>query len=93
MKKLLLLYTHMILLLSMLLSVWVYAADKTDRHKFVEHMQDWYSTQTYGFDYLEEYGGFWLNNKNVHADARNEIIEYFVSMIPTMTEEIEKALL
>ena len=74
------------------LSVWVYAADKTDRRKFVDNMQEWYSGQTYGFTYLEEYCGFWLNNKNVHADSRDEIIQYFTSILPSITAEFEKVL-
>lgn len=74
------------------LSIWVYAADKTDRRKFVESMQEWYSSQNYGFTYLEEHCGFWLNNKTVHADARDEIIQYFSSIVPAITAEIEKAL-
>lgn len=74
------------------LSVWVYAADKTDRRKFVESMQQWYANQSHGFTYLEENGGFWLNNKNAHADARDEIIQYFSSIVPTITAEIEEVL-
>lgn len=74
------------------LSIWVYAADKTDRRKFVESMQEWYSAQNYGFTYLEEHCGFWLNSKTVHADARDEIIQYFSSIVPAITAEIEKAL-
>lgn len=74
------------------LSIWVYAADRADRHKFIESMQEWYSAQNYGFTYLEEHCGFWLNNKTVHADARDEIIQYFVSIVPTITAEIEKVL-
>lgn len=74
------------------LSIWVYAADKTDRRKFVESMQEWYSAQNYGFTYLEEHCGFWLNSKTIHADARDEIIQYFSSIVPAITAEIEKAL-
>lgn len=74
------------------LSIWVYAADKTDRRKFVESMQEWYSAQNYGFTYLEKHCGFWLNSKTIHADARDEIIQYFSSIVPAITAEIEKAL-
>lgn len=74
------------------LSVNIYPADKTDRRKFVDTMQKWYSAQSYGFTYLEERCSFWLNNKNVHADSRDEIIQYFSSILPTLTAEIEKVL-
>ena len=75
------------------LSVNIYPADKTDRHKFFENMKEWYDKQSYGFAYLEENCRFWLNTKNVVADSREEIIEYFTSLIPTLTEEIEGVLL
>lgn len=75
------------------LSVNIYPADKTDRHKFFENMKEWYDKQSYGFAYLEENCRFWLNTKNVDADSREEIIEYFTSLIPTLTEEIEGVLL
>lgn len=74
------------------LSVNIYPTDKTDRRKFIACLQDWYSQQTYGFTHLESTGGYWLNNKIVHADARDEIIQYFVSILPSITEEIEKGL-
>lgn len=74
------------------LSIWIYPADKADRRKFVESMQEWYSGQSYGFTYLEEYCGFWLDNKTVHADSRDEIIQYFTSIVPEITAEIEKFL-
>lgn len=74
------------------LSIWIYPADKADRRKFVESMQEWYSCQSYGFTYLEEYSGFWLDNKTVHADSRDEIIQYFTSIVPEITAEIEKFL-
>ena len=74
------------------LSVNIYPADKTDRSKFVECMQEWYSTQTYGFTYLDNTCGFWLNNKTVHADSRDEIIQYFVSILPSISKEIEEVL-
>lgn len=75
------------------LSIWVYPADKADRRKFVERTQEWYSTQTYGFTYLEEYCGYWLDNKSVHADARNEIIQYFTEIVPLIATDLEKVLL
>ena len=74
------------------LSVWVYPADKTDRHKFVESMKNWGSAQFYGFTYLEEYCGYWLSNKRVQADSRDEIIKYFTDLIPTVAAEIEATL-
>ncbi len=74
------------------LSVYIYAADKADRRKFVERMQTWYSNQDYGFVFLEEYCGFWLNNKTSNADSREEIIQYFTSIIPALTAEIEKTI-
>lgn len=74
------------------LSVYIGATDKADRKKFVEQMQAWYSNQNYGFTYLEEHHGFFLNIKTVHADARDEIIQYFISILPTIIEEIEAAL-
>ena len=36
--------------------------------------------------------GFWLNNKTVHADSRDEIIQYFVSILPSISKEIEEVL-
>lgn len=74
------------------LSIYIYPADKTDRKKFVENMNKWYSNQKYGFVYLEEYSGFWLNNKTTHADAREDIIQYFSSIVPSVTNEIENIL-
>ena len=74
------------------LSVNIYPADKTDRHKFYENMKDWYEKQAYGFTYLEDRCSLWLNSKNVDADSREEIIEYFVALIPSLTEEIETIL-
>lgn len=74
------------------LSVNIYPADKTDRHKFYENMKDWYEKQAYGFTYLEDRCSLWLNTKNVDADSREEIIEYFVELIPSLTEEIETIL-
>ena len=74
------------------LSVNIYPADKTDRRKFYENMKEWYEKQTYGFTYLEDGCKFWLNTKNVDADSREEIIEYFVTLIPSLTEEIETVL-
>lgn len=74
------------------LSVWIYAADKTDRRKFVDSMRSWFGIQTYGFTYLEEYCGYWLNNKRVPAKSRDEIIRYFVELIPCVVSEIETAL-
>lgn len=74
------------------LSVNIYPADKTDRRKFYENMKEWYEKQTYGFTYLEDGCRFWLNTKNVDADSREEIIEYFVALIPSLTEEIETVL-
>lgn len=74
------------------LSVNIYPADKTDRRKFYENMKEWYEKQTYGFTYLEDGCRFWLNTKNVDADSREEIIEYFVTLIPSLTEEIETVL-
>lgn len=74
------------------LSIWVGAADKTDRRKFVDSMQEWYSAQNYGFIYLEEDCGFLLNNKTVNADARDEIIQYFLSVVPDILAEIEETL-
>ena len=74
------------------LSVNIYPADKTDRHKFYENMKDWYEKQAYGFTYLEDRCSLWLNSKNVDADSREEIIEYFVELIPALTEEIETIL-
>ncbi len=74
------------------LSLWIYAADKTDRRKFVERMQSWYASQNYGFTYLEAHCGFWLDNKTIDAYSRDEIIKYFTSLVPTVTSEIEKVL-
>lgn len=74
------------------LSIYIYPADKTDRKKFVENMNKWYSNQKYGFVYLEEYSGFWLNNKTTHADAREDIIQYFSSIVPSVINEIENIL-
>ncbi len=74
------------------LSIWVFASYKTDRLKFVESMQKWYDAQSYGFVYLDEHCGFLLDNKTVHADARDEIIQYFTYMVPVIIAELEKAL-
>jgi len=71
------------------LSVWIYATEKTDRLKFVEHMEDWYNEQRYGFVFIEEYCGYWLNDKIVSADARDEIIHHFTTLIPSLVDEIE----
>ena len=75
------------------LSIYFYPADKTDRRKFMEHMQQWYAVQDYGFMYWEERCGYLLNNKTVHADARDEIFQYFSSSVPSIVEGVEKALL
>ncbi len=74
------------------LSLWIYPADKTDRRKFVESMQNWYATQNYGFAYLEDYCGYWLDNKTVDAGSRDEIINYFTTVVPAVTAEIEEIL-
>ena len=74
------------------LCFYLYPADKTDRKKFVEHMQTWCLQQGFGFRFLEDKYGFRLDNKRVHADSRNEIIEYFAANVPVITTEIEKAL-
>lgn len=74
------------------LSIWIYAADRTDRRKFVESMKEWYSAQMHGFTYLEDHCGFWLNNKQVNADSRDEIIKYFTDTVPVVTSEIETVL-
>lgn len=74
------------------LSIYFYPADKADRRKFMEHTQEWHSKQDYGFVYWEDRCGYLLDNKTVHADARDEIIQYFISLIPTIAEEIERIL-
>ncbi len=75
------------------LSIYFYPTDKTDRKKFMEHMEPWHTAQDYGFRYWEERCGYLLDNKTVHADARNEIIQYFVSNVLTIAESVEIALL
>lgn len=74
------------------LSIWIYPVDKTDRHRFRESLAPWCQEQNYGFTFLEDSFGFWLNNKTVHADAREEIIAYFSSIVPTITEEVTSRL-
>jgi hypothetical protein len=60
--------------------------------KAVESMKEWYSAQMHGFTYLEDHCGFWLNNKQVNADSRDEIIKYFTDTVPVVTSEIETVL-
>lgn len=75
------------------LSIYFYPADKTDRRKFMERMQQWNAMQDYGFTYWEERCGYLLDNKAVHADARDEIIQYFASNVQKIANSVEKALL
>ena len=75
------------------LSIYFYPADKADRRKFMERMQPWHDQQSHGFAYWEERCGYLLDNKTVHADARDEIIQYFTTVVPTIAEDIERALL
>ncbi len=74
------------------LGIYIYASNKTDRRKYNEYMQKWYSKQKYGFVYYNTWYGFALDNKIVHADSRDEIIRYFTSIIPLITEDVENAL-
>ena len=74
------------------LSIYFYPADKTDRRKFVDCMQDWYAQQSHGFHYWEERCGYLLNEKIVNADSRSEIIQYFASSVPAIVAEIEPCL-
>lgn len=75
------------------LSIYFYPADKADRRKFMERMQPWHNQQSHGFVYWEDRCGYLLDNKTVHADARDEIIQYFTTIVPTIAEDIESALL
>lgn len=70
------------------LSIWIYPVDKTDRKWFRESLEPWCQEQTYGFTFLESDCGFWLNNKTVNADAKEEIISYFTQIVPKITEEV-----
>lgn len=70
------------------LSIWIYPVDKTDRKRFRESLEPWCQEQTYGFTFLESDCGFWLNNKTVNADARDEIISYFTQIVPEITGEV-----
>lgn len=74
------------------LSIWVYPADKADRKIFRESFSAWYEKQKHGFVFLEEQYGFWLCNKNIDAEAKTEIVEYFAEIIPPITEEVENCL-
>ena len=74
------------------LSMWFYPADKTDRKKFKEAFSGWYEKQKHGFVFLEEQFGFWLCNKSIDADSKTEIAEYFIGIVPGITEEIENVL-
>ena len=60
--------------------------------KFADKLHEWYSNQSYGFVYSEERCGYRLSNKVVNADSRDEIVEYFTSMVPLISVEVEKAL-
>ena len=75
------------------LSISFYPADKTDRRKFTEYMEDWYSKQNDGFCFIEDKCIFLLNTKIVHADSREEIIRYFSELVPPILREVEKSLL
>ena len=74
------------------LSVNIYPTDKADRFKFVEHMKTWLSTQQYGFICLENSYRFSLCNKTAPFTARDEIVQYFADLLPSITAEIEKVL-
>ncbi len=70
------------------LSIWIAPDDKRGRQGFQERLEPWYREQSYGFAFLEDKCGFWLGNKTVDADARDEIIAYFNDMVPKITEEV-----
>ena len=74
------------------LSVWIYPDGKTDRKQFAQRLHAWGEQQSYGFRFLENDCGYWLCDKTVHADSREEIISYFATLIPQVTPEIEKIL-
>ena len=70
------------------LSLWIAFEGKRGRQEFREHLESWYQKQHYGFVFLEDKYGFWLENKTVDADDRDEIIAYFNDMVPKITEEV-----
>lgn len=70
------------------LSIWIALNGKRGRQGFQERLEPWYREQNYGFVFLEDKCGFWLGNKTVDADARDEIIAYFNDMVPKIAEEV-----
>lgn len=74
------------------ISIWIYPTDKADRKLFRENLSAWYEKQKYGFVFLEEQCGFWLCNRNMDAEAKTEIADYFAEIISPITEEIENCL-
>lgn len=71
------------------LTIWVYAADKTDHNRFTEEMKDWGNSQTLGFDFLENECGYWLHNTSVDAEAGEAIIKYFGDNVSTIVMSLQ----
>lgn len=71
------------------LSIWIYPVDKTDRHRFRECLDPWCREQALGFTFLEDSCGYWLSNKTVHADAREDIIAYFSEIVPRIVQGLD----
>ncbi len=73
----------------------VYPDNKfADSEAFVKYMQ---CLNAHGFTKAEKTCEYWLNNKTVDVDAKDEdakkeIIKYFTEEIPTVTQAIETAL-
>lgn len=74
------------------LSLLIRPAYKTDRYKFVNIMNEWYSEQNYGFNYSENPCEYYLADKIVDARSRDEIIQYFTSIVPSVSKEIDNFL-
>lgn len=74
------------------LSVNIYPTDKTDRRRFTECVCEWLTLKNRRFIYSEENYRFSVCNKTVPADSRGEIIEHFISVLPSLNTEVEEFL-
>ena len=75
------------------LGIWIYPAEKTNTHRFTEKLKPWNSQQGFGLEYLgSPYCGFWLHNKKVACDNRDEIIRYFLEIVPEIVNSLKEYL-
>ena len=74
------------------LSVWIYYADKRSLTDFRDTLKKWNECQTEKLVYLEEYCGFYLDNKTIDCDARDSAIDYFRETVPSIVNSLENYL-